>query len=300
MATEYKPEPRSERILERAYLYVQSVPYGVTARWVFYRLLQDGVYATKKGYKHLLRLLSVARKRFFGSWTPWTLADDTRAAIVRGAGFGSFEEWVAALREQLRYRPDIWKRQPIYLELWFEAAAMQGQFLHYAPPFVPLLAFHGDVSIPEKWKAAQRLVDRWLELHKPVHVLYYGDLDAKGLEIPESAWDDIVAFCQVALMGRLKEEGVSSANWQGVWEEFYSRLYFQRVGLTEEQVEEFAVPENPERPGTWQWEALTDDQARELIGTGSGLVDQHAYEVTMAEAEAPTEKLRKHLGKLLE
>ncbi|MCH7571064.1 MAG: hypothetical protein IH919_10955, partial [Deltaproteobacteria bacterium] len=33
-----------------------------------------------------------------------------------------------------------------------------------------------------------------------------------------------------------------------------------------DQVDEYNVPENPERPGTYQWEGLDDDAAQALIG----------------------------------
>ena len=37
------------------------------------------------------------------------------------------------------------------------------------------------------------------------------------------------------------------------------------------------VPENPDKPGAWQWEALTDPQARQIIEGGiAGLVDADA------------------------
>jgi hypothetical protein len=40
---------------------------------------------------------------------------------------------------------------------------------------------------------------------------------------------------------------------------------FVRCGLNAEHPEEYDLSENPERPGTYQWEALDDDGARELI-----------------------------------
>lgn len=37
------------------------------------------------------------------------------------------------------------------------------------------------------------------------------------------------------------------------------------TGLTVEQARRYGLPENFERPGQWQWEALSDAQAREII-----------------------------------
>ena len=297
----YKPKTESKHILRRAWDWVQSVPYAVTARWVFYRLLQDGIYADKKGYKHLLGILSKARKGFYGPWKPWSLADDTRAPILmqregfytlhlRGWGFKTETEWLEKVKTELNCQLDRWVDQPIYAEVWFEAAAMQGQFLHYANPNLPLLAFHGDVSIPEKWRAAQRLSERWLELRKPIHIFYYGDLDPKGLIIPLSAWSDI-RFWILALL--IKED--SSLD-----KECMRDFIFTRVGINREQVADLDIPENPERPGTYQWEALSDEQAETLIEKSSELLDPDAFSRNEKDEWDITEQLRdsiQNLGK---
>ena len=39
----------------------------------------------------------------------------------------------------------------------------------------------------------------------------------------------------------------------------------ERVGLTLEQAKAFNIPENPDHPNAYQWEALTDEQAKTLI-----------------------------------
>jgi len=280
----YKPRPETQRILEEAFHWVQSVPYQVTARWVFYRLLQTGIYDDKAGYKHLLGILSKARKEFYGSWRPWTLADDTRAPILmqrggyytlycRGWGFKDEEEWLAAIKEELNCPLNRWVDQPAYVEIWFEAAAMQGQFLHYANENIPLLAFHGDVSIPEKWRSAKRLAESLIALRKPVHVYYFGDLDPKGLTIPNSAWHDVLTWAIVILRDRFGFEYKSGD------------LRFERVGINEDQVEELGIPENPERPGTYQWEGLDDHQAELLISRSSELLDMEVFDRVKDEEE---------------
>jgi len=261
----YEPRPESKNILSQAWRWVQSVPYSVTARWVFYRLLQDGVYSGKKGYKHLLSLLSKARKEFYEEWRPWTLADDTRAPLlmqregyyrihIRGDGFDSEQEWRDTLKKELNCPLDRWAEQPVYVEIWFEAAAMQAQFEYYADENIPLLAFHGDVSIPEKWRAAARIAQQWLKHHKPIRIFYYGDLDEKGLIIPKSAWGDIGLWA-VSLIHAYGEEDF----------DIRENLQFQRLGINQGQEIEFNIPENPERLGTYQWEALGDEEAAQLI-----------------------------------
>jgi len=292
----YEPRLESKRILQRAWHWIQSVSYSVTIRWVFYRLLQDGTYSEKAGYKHLISLLSKARKEFYDNWRPWTLADDSRGAILlqrsgyyglhlRGHGFESEQEWLTTIKRELNCPLDKWMTQPIYSEIWFEAAAMQGQFLHYANQYMPLLAFKGDVSIPEKWRTAERLAKRYSELKKPIHIYYFGDFDPKGLTIPLSAWSDIGSWAAGLIM---KQEGID-------FKEASAVLHYHRVGINEEHIEELDIPENPERPGTYQWEALDDEQAEKLIQQSTELLDQDAFEEAENEEGDITDRFR---GKL--
>lgn len=291
----YKPRPESEAILNRAQYWIESVQYSVTARWVFYRLLQDGTYNEKAGYKHLLNLLSKARKEFYGWWRPWTLADDTRAPILmqrrgyyglhlRGNGFKDEQEWLATISDEINCPLDKWSSQPVYAEMWFEAAAMQGQFLHYGNRYVPLLAFHGDISIPEKWRTASRLAKRYSDLKKPIHIYYFGDYDPKGLTIPRSAWRDIGTWAA----GTLINTGIDP-------DEACAALHYHRVGINAEHIEELGLIENPEHPGAYQWEALDDDQAEALIQESTALLDLDAFAVAeRAEADI-TARFRENL-----
>lgn len=289
----YKPNPATGALLDRAWGYVNSVPYTVTARWLFYRLLQDSFLEAKADYKRLLGYLSKARKMFYRRWRPDTLADDTRAALVRGGSFTKPQDWLQAVKEQVTCNLDRWQSQPYYVEVWFEAAAMQAQFEFYTDPNIPLLAFHGDVSIPEKWKSATRLFNRWEQLKKPIRVLYYGDYDEKGLQIPESAREDIVYFIAYMFVGKYHED-----SYLDHFKEFLQNWKFIRVGLNEEHAEQYDIPENPDRPGTYQWEALGDEAAQELIQQANEYMDQDAVAGIKMREDKATTAFVAHLGPL--
>jgi hypothetical protein len=84
----------------------------VTVRWLFYALLQEGWYSTKKDYKDkFLRRLSEARRHFYKSWRPNTLVDDTREAMVRGVGFDSVRAWLQAVPDYFPCQLDRWTAQ---------------------------------------------------------------------------------------------------------------------------------------------------------------------------------------------
>lgn len=48
----WKPQGKTAPILDRAMEHIKSVEYKVSARWVFYRLLQEGHYSDKNDYKN--------------------------------------------------------------------------------------------------------------------------------------------------------------------------------------------------------------------------------------------------------
>ena len=243
-SAEYHPQPKQEALLDAAWAFTQSVPYQVSARWLFYRLLQDGWVSTKVDYKRVISLLSKARKSFYKRWHPSILADDTRQVEGRGLGYGSMEEWVSAIPRMVRSYVDRWQAQNYYVLVCFEAKAMASQFDFYLPAWVPRVAFGGDVSIPAKWKMAELLQEVHGRYDKPLRLIYFGDLDDKGLLIPESARADI-------------------EDWLAA--EAYKDFEYRRAGLNEGDQDTYNIAENPERPGTYQWEALDDDTAGRLI-----------------------------------
>jgi len=265
MSNNYRPQKRVADILDWALQKVKSVPYEVSLRWLFYQVLQ-GKGLTKDSYKKFVSWTAIARKRFWNGWNPTTLVDDSREILYNGSGYATPRDWVESFKE---YNCILDKRsdQDSITVIMFEAHAMRAQFEHYgAPFFVTLIPFKGDASINLKWKIA-----KWLEqisetYRKPINTLYFGDLDPKGLEIPENAMRDIRSWCRVPFR-------------------------YERIGLTQEQVDRWHMPDNPERPGQYQWEALSDAAAKELIeGTLTRMID-----LTKIQAVIEREKAAKAL-----
>ncbi len=238
--SDYTPSPRVAEILNYAMARIKSVPYRPSGRWLFYQIYQR--YGLKKGdSKKLDKWTSRARKARWNGWHPDILSDSIRKAEVRGRGSDTPEEALENMRG-IGFVFDKILSQDYYVEIWFEAAAMQEQFKSVTEGlYVTLVPFRGDASIPFKWEIAQRLEEVYFDYDKPIVILYFGDYDLKGMSIPESALRDIRAWC-------------GEADFE-----------FIRCGINDEQVEFLDIPENPEKPGTYQWEALEDGQARTLI-----------------------------------
>jgi len=275
MTQTYKPQPEQAALLDGAYDLVESVPYKVTARWLFYRLLQEAYFKDKDDYKgKFLPLLSKARKSFYKKWTPETLADDTRITVIRGNGWPSENEFLEAVGRAV-CTLDKWQEQEYYAEIWFEAKAMKAQFEHYTA-HITLRPFGGDASIYFKWQIAQELAEKFEQYNKPIVILYFGDMDAKGFQIPKSAVKDIREWAKVD-------------------------FEFIRCGLNPGDEVTYNIPENPDKPGTYQWEALSDDAARTLIkGWTEKYISQGLFESTEYFEKHITGKFQNHWAKFKE
>jgi hypothetical protein len=256
----YTPRKETAVMLDRAFEIVNSVPYQVSARWLFYRLLQEGFYSTKQDYANkFLKAVSAARHAFYNGWRPNTLADETRESITGGDGFANPERWLRAVAKA-ECQLDKWYTQPAYLECWYEARAMTDQFRHYTK-YVTLRPMGGQPSIPYKWQAAKDIERAARDYGNPVVILYFGDLDPAGETISEVIERDISAWCNAS-------------------------FEFVRCGLTEEQVKRYDVPENIEHPGAYQWEALTDEGARDIITENISQYLRHEAFSEIEEQEA--------------
>lgn len=236
----YTPRGATAAMLDRAYELTTSVPYRVSARWLFYRLLQEGYFEKKGDYANkFLKAVSTARHNFYQNWRPDTLADETREAIVRGNGEQDVTGWLELVAGHLRCKLDKWHSQDFYLEMWYEARAMTQQFAYYTE-HITLRPMGGQPSIPYKWEAAKDLEKAADAYDLPIVILYFGDLDNAGETISDVVERDVRTWCD-------------------------ADFDFIRCGLTLAQVKRWGVPENPEKPGEYQWEALSDEGARAII-----------------------------------
>lgn len=174
------------------------------------------------------------------------LMDETRNIIERVWGFADIKDFIEDgadhLAKQLSIRFNHFYQQKQLIFIGFEARAMREQFEFYSKG-IDLLPFGGDPSIPFKWESAEYIGSESKRYNLPIKealVLYFGDFDKKGREIFETAKEDITTWCAAPVL-------------------------FEWCGLTEDHIARYRLPENPEKPGQYQWEALTDPQAKEII-----------------------------------
>lgn len=221
------------KILDFCMTKIKELPYQVTLRYLYYQCVQNGLIAKKKkNYDAFGSLLSRARKEFWQGWHPAILVDEARQYAFHGE-LGYSMPYVEL---------DVVKHQSHYLQVWFEAQAMYQQFLRYVfqPYRISIIPFKGQATIKPKWDLAKKLERIYQKYEKPIVILYFGDYDKYGIEIPENALKDIRKWCNVP-------------------------FEFERVGLNFSHVQKYSLPQQPDKPNSYQWEALTDPQAKELI-----------------------------------
>ncbi|MBA7638088.1 hypothetical protein ES703_45739 [subsurface metagenome] len=267
------PEPETQKILNTALAHINSVPYSVSLRWVFYRLYQDGFYKTKKGYDNFEQICSRARHSGWGGWRPDTLADETREIIVRTYGLPSIEEALEKMPDDLALSIDLsvdhFYHQKTYCELWYEARAMTGQFRHHTAK-IDLIPMGGQPSIPYKWKIAKRLEQKNLIYEKPIKILYFGDEDLAGHRIKADIEEDTKKWCEIPF----------EIKW---------------CGLTEKQAEKYGIPHSYEKKG-YQWEALSDEAAAEIIESS---ITEYIDSKIIEEAERKRAEQEEYWGEII-
>lgn len=137
-----------------------------------------------------------------------------------------------------------------------------------------LWPFGGDPSIPYKYDLAQHINLQQSQFGKPILVLYFGDLDPKGRQIPESAFYRIKQWCSCDFQAR-------------------------RVGLNPGDEVRYSIPEQPNKPGAYQWEALDDDAAGARIdGAMETVFDLEALVENRADAEEAVTTVKRALRDL--
>ena len=271
-------DAKTEEILDRAYAHVQSVDYRVDLRWVFYRLYQEGFYQVKGDYKNKFNhLISKARHTCFKEWRPDTLTDDTREIIVRAGGYPDTESAEEDLKSRLinvaRIQVDHFHRQDYYIQIWFEARGMAGQFKKYTR-CIDLAPMGGMASVPFKFALAESITEAAAIYNKPVKILYFGDEDEAGHKIARISKKDVARWTKVP--------------FEVIW-----------CGLTPQQIERYRIPRHPDKKG-YQWVALEDPAAGEIItSTVAQHIDMNLVDEADEEAEEFAETWREKLENIL-
>jgi len=241
-----------------------------TVRHVYYRACSVGlVDKDQAGYRTVQQQLLKMRE---DGMLPWEwVADGTRVRRQHDS-FGSKAEAVEHIARY--YRQDIWRRNPVYVEVWCESDSMAGVLIQETDRYnVPLMVSRGFSSKTYLYRAAKDIEAE----DRPAFLYYVGDWDPSGKLIPEKIEESLRHFAPD------------------------SEIHFERILVTPEQIMSLGLQARPPKRtthsknfvgGTVEAEAVPAATARNLLRAA---IEQHLDTDELRVMEVAEESERQFL-----
>jgi hypothetical protein len=195
--------------------------WPLTLRQIYYQLVAAMLLANCiPQYKRLSRVLSDAR---LADMIPWECMEDRSRSFLASGGWWNADQFIHTELENFLagYRRDLLQTQEHRLEIWVEKDALSGIVHQAAFPYcIDVVVAKGFSSTTYVNSCRQRI----LADIRPTIVLYFGDFDPSGWEMPDAMRRKLLGKMQVG----------------------EDRLQIKRCGLLPEQIAEHQLPEDPE------------------------------------------------------
>lgn len=184
----------------------------LTVRQIYYALsVAYAVPKTEAGYRQTCYAL--AKMRRAGQLPYGWIADNTRWTIKPKTYTGLA---AALFNMQELYRRDLWEHAKEHVEVWVEKDALAGVISPVTSEYdVPLYVARGYSSMTFLYEAAEQIKS----IGKPAYIYHFGDFDPSGVDAAHNIRDS------------LRGHGAN--------------IHFERVAVTEEQVEALHLPTRP-------------------------------------------------------
>lgn len=212
-------------------------PGILTIRGLHYRLVARGMTNTIQHYKRVVSAMTSARWEGLVDFR--TFSDNDRDVLGQTKSAPTdVDEAIDMAKRQVKawmenYFKNKWENQPIYPEVFIEKKALQGVFASVCDrKRIALSPCKGYPSLTFLYEAAQRFKAA-NEQGKQCVILYFGDYDPSGEDIPRSVQQNLEA------MG--------------------ANVEVRRVALMEDQVVEWKLPPAPAKTTdsrTANWDGL--------------------------------------------
>ena len=173
---------KTQRLVQYAIEILAEHDTAMTLRQLFYQLVAKQIIEnTRIRYKALSRIIVNARLDGEISWD--AIEDRSRYphAVNMWDGVEDFAETAVAA-----YRRNVWLDQPVYVESWCEKNALSGIFNDLLKTY-GVTANYG--SGYDGWSSVDIAAQRFVELpeeHQPGVIVYFGDWDPSGEDMPRS------------------------------------------------------------------------------------------------------------------
>ena len=278
----WKPQAATEAVIDQVRQVLREYQnyLPLTVRQIFYRLVGQYDYdKAEKAYARLCEYLVRARRAQMIKFEDIRDDGTVHTEYLKYQGVADFWESVRSNAEH--YRRDKLANQPVFIELWCEAAGMVPQMERVANPYsIPVYSTGGFSSLTVTHEIAERVLER----DKPTVFLHVGDYDPSGESIFEAMTLDAKALALQRLYWRMDRNGAGgdelervfpggTLNLRGDLPDGLPDLRAIRVALTGEQVDDYNLPTAPPK--------ASDTRSRNWVG-----------DTCQAEAMAPDDLAR--------
>jgi hypothetical protein len=205
----------------------QYEPGVLTLRALHYQLVGIGMTNDLPHYKKVVNAMIAARWAGTVAFETFSDLDRTMVGETRYEET-TLDEGIDKGKRNIRawmnhYNKNRWENQPNYIEVFIEKKALQGVFTDVCNKWdVALGACKGYPSLTFLYETANRMKDAYDQGKKCI-ILYFGDYDASGEDIPRSIQEN---------MERLGAE-----------------VEVKRIALLDHQVKAWKLPHAPTKPG---------------------------------------------------
>lgn len=206
-------KPKTLQLIRQVQTIIDEYSMPLTLRQIYYRLVAGQIIENKiSEYKRLASVLSNARKSRHIDFDDIT--DRTRTPIKRSSWI-DLKDFMETVK--IAYQKSKWTSQNKWIEVWVEKDALSGVFEPITNKYdVYLVVGRGYQSLSALNEASQRFPK-----DKPIYILYFGDFDPTGLDIPRSIEENLITHFGI------------------------KNLELEKVSLTLEDIKEHNLPPAP-------------------------------------------------------
>lgn len=286
-ADEGKVDVTRQWIMRNAKEAMRGYDKGMlTLRGLHYLLVSRGMANTMQHYKRVVSAMIDARWDYSVSFE--TFSDHDRSKVGRTyADETDLDEKIDEGKEQIKawmdsYTKNRWENQPIFPEVWIEKKALQGVFERVClRKRVALAPCKGYPSLTYLYDAKKRFLEAEEQGKTPV-ILYFGDYDPSGEDIPR------------AIKENINRMGCDS-------------LEVKRIALMKDQVVEWNLPPAPaketdSRTASWdglgqvELDAIEPKKLQSLCSDAiDELFDEFLYDELMEQQDEEAKVYRENL-----
>lgn len=252
---------------EAAVSILEDSRYPMTLRQLYYKLVSTNIIPkTEAGYHKLGRVVRDLRE---DGTIPWEWIVDHVRSTFEARTWDGIEDLLSDTAKL--YRRDLMRQQDVAIQLWAESDSVGSFIAPVAERYtIPTFVGRGYSSRGYLWSAARDAVAAH-QAGKDVVIFHVGDFDPSGEDIFRDLEETLRLYAAAI------EEDVSVANMRALAErwDIYNAAWltnwldFERLALTQDQVDEYDLPSRPPKPG----------DVRTAKFTGSGAVEVEALPV---------------------